>query len=68
MTEYDFVIKTDDLSSPQTGALITLHLQGMAQNTPQENMFMPWIKAACGRITSVSGVNGPVTVSQRSGR
>ena len=39
MTEYNFVIKTDDLSSPQTGALITLHLQGMAQNTPQEHVY-----------------------------
>ncbi|MGJ7329727.1 hypothetical protein ABM058_03655 [Morganella morganii] len=39
MTEYNFVIKTDDLSSPQTGALIALHLQGMAQNTPQEHVY-----------------------------
>ncbi|EPU3933884.1 GNAT family N-acetyltransferase [Morganella morganii] len=39
MTEYDFVIKADDLSSPQTGALIALHLQGMAQNTPQEHVY-----------------------------
>ncbi len=39
MTEYDFVIKTDDLSSPQTGALIALHLQGMAENTPQEHVY-----------------------------
>ncbi|HDF2341631.1 TPA: GNAT family N-acetyltransferase [Morganella morganii] len=39
MTEYDFVIKADDLSSPQTGALIVLHLQGMAQNTPQEHVY-----------------------------
>lgn len=39
MDGYDFVIKADDLSSPQTGALIALHLQGMAQNTPQEHVY-----------------------------
>lgn len=39
MAGHDFVIKADDLSSPQTGALIALHLQGMAQNTPQEHVY-----------------------------
>lgn len=39
MVGHDFVIKADDLSSPQTGALIALHLQGMAQNTPQEHVY-----------------------------